>query len=132
MDVSKWDAGLADGNMAVGRTGCGGCSLYLAGHYFVIRASSFHSVGRGSASGVHAGSSGCHRGSLYVVRAARWTWVRRGAAGPWGAGSPYCTSAFAPGGSDCSAVLRPVLGGQFNHSRRGMEELEVIRTATRG
>ncbi len=90
------DAGLADGHMAFGGAGCGGYSLCLAGHSFVIRASSFHSVGRRSASGVDAGSSECRRGSLYVVRAARWARVRHGAAGPWGAGSPYRPGALAP------------------------------------
>ena len=75
-----------------------------------------------NATGVH-----CH-----VVRAARWARVRRGVAGPWGAGSPYWSSAFAPGGPDCPTVLRPVFGGQYDYSRRGMAELEVIRTATRG
>ena len=103
-----------------------GVPCTLAGHYFVFRASSFHSVGRGSASGIDAWSSGCHRGSLYVVWAARWARVRRGAAGSWGAGSPHQSGALAPGGPDRPTVLRPVSGGQYDHSRRGMAELEVI------
>src|SRR4029077_10829226 len=111
MDISKRGAGLADRHMALGGTGCGGRSLYLAGHDSVIRSSSFHSVGRGFASGVDAGGSRLHRGSLYVVWAARWAWVRRGAAGPWGAGSTNRSGHLAPGGLDRPTVLRPVFGG---------------------
>ncbi len=132
MDVSKRGAGLADGHMALGGTGRGGCSLYLAGHGFVLRASSIHTVGGGFTSRrrfreqwVPQGSTVCCTARLMGLDSA-WCF---GSVGCRIAAPVRCSRFWR---TDRATVLRPVFGGRYDHSRRGMAELEVIRTAPRG